>query len=67
MEGLTQAKGQHMSIRVDDSGITTIAHVTLDALWVRAEQLLQLGNVVTASTEVPLPSAPLPEFQWVSW
>ena len=45
--GLAQAQDRHLSIRVEDSGITTIPHVTLDALCVKAEQILHLGNVIT--------------------
>ena len=45
--GLAQAQDRHMSIRAEDSGITTIPHVTLDALWVKAEQILQSGNAIT--------------------
>ena len=45
--GLAQTQDRHMSIRAEDSGITTIPHVTLDALWVKAEQILQSLNAIT--------------------
>ena len=45
--GLAQSQDRHMSIRAEDSGITTIPHVTLDALWVKAEQILQSVNAIT--------------------
>ena len=45
--GLAQAQDRHLSIRAENSGITTIPHVTLDALWVKVEQILQSGNVIT--------------------
>ena len=45
--GLAQTQDRRMSIRAEDSGITTIPHVTLDALWVKAEQILQSVNAIT--------------------
>ena len=45
--GLAQTQDRHMSIRVEDSGITTIPHVTFDAVRVKAEQILQSVNAIT--------------------